>query len=116
MRRVVQDRGVLAGLEGDIAAETGLQAEFPEGPGAGDEGVQPATAVAHQIDPGGVEVADRDLVAQAGGRDRFGFGLGVESVFEPEGNVGKAVGVVENLVELEPTEAVLGGDERQAFG
>src|SRR3546814_1697762 len=101
MQRVMQDRGVGVAVEGDVGAQAGLQAEIAEGGGASDEGIEEAVAITLQLDAAGLQIVDRNFVAQPRCQQRFALRIGENGVFEAEGDVGKAVRSEEHTSELQ---------------
>src|SRR3546814_19269726 len=91
MQRVMQDRGVGVAVEGDVGAQAGLQAEIAEGGGASDEGIEEAVAITLQLDADGLQIDDRNFVAQPRCQQRFALRIRENGVFAAEGDVGKAV-------------------------
>src|SRR3546814_19539125 len=87
MQRVMQDRGVGVAVEGDVGAQAGLQAEIAEGGGASDEGIEEAVAITLQLDAAGLQIVDRNFVAQPRCQQRLDRKIGV---------VGKSVAVRED--------------------
>src|SRR3546814_163174 len=115
MQRVMQDRGVGVAVEGDVGAQAGLQAEIAEGGGASDEGIEEAVAITLQLDAAGLQIVDRNFVAQPRCQQRFALRIGENGVFEAEGDVGKAVFVVQHFVEVGIRIAVFGRNEAETL-
>src|SRR3546814_4512143 len=84
MQRVMQDRGVGVAVEGDVGAQAGLQAEIAEGGGASDEGIEEAVAITLQLDAAGLQIVDRNFVAQPRCQQRFALRIGENGVRSEE--------------------------------